>query len=80
MTFGPLLVSAGKIFSASLLMAAVVSLTARLLADRGDLTVLLAGISVGVLFYLLLVVVFRMREGQWVKEMIMKKIGRSSCR
>ena len=80
MTFGPLLVSVGKIFAASLLMGAAVALTARLLSGCGDLTVLMAGISVGVLFYLLLVVVFRMREGQWVKEMIMKKIGRNSCR
>lgn len=80
MSFRPLLVSSAKIFLASLLMAVVVALTARLLSARGDFTVLLAGISVGVLFYLLLVVLFRMREGRWVKEMILKKIGRSSCR
>lgn len=80
MTFRSLLVSAGKIVAASLLMGLVVALTARLLSGHGDFALLFIAISVGVFVYMLLVAAFRMREGQWVKEMIWKKIGRSSCR
>lgn len=75
MTFGPLLISLLKISIASLLMGVAVYGVSLLFAGSGDLLRVLFGMVVGVIVYMALVLLLRMREGIWVKEMILKKFG-----
>lgn len=80
MCFGPLLLSGGKILLASLLMGLAVFAAAYFCRGCGDVLVITLGILIGVLVYLLCVSALHLPESLWVKEMVMKKIGKSSCR
>lgn len=74
LSFMPLLVSAAKILAASVLMGAAVYLLTLFAANAPDLVVVVLGILCGVLVYTALIFLFRMKEGVWLKEMLMKKM------
>jgi putative peptidoglycan lipid II flippase len=73
-TFGPLLISLAKISVASLLMGVAVYTVSLLFAGCGDFLQVLSGIIAGVIVYIALVFLLRMREGVWAKEMIRKRL------
>ena len=77
MVFRPFLFSCAKIIAASLLMGIVVALICRLMAGCGDLLLISVSVIVAVMVYLILLIVFRIREGRWLKEMIRGEFFRS---
>ena len=77
MEFRPFLCSCGKIVTASLIMGAAVALIGRLLADGGDLLLICVSVFAAIIIYLILMIVFKIREGRWLVEMIRGKFSRS---